>query len=112
MSETERHDPDKAVDFILKHAKLYAQAKADRVHLELFRKSKKALLMLESKATALAAQERDAYAHPDYITLLDGIKAATELEEHLKWKLTAAQARIEIWRSMEASNRASDRATR
>ena len=42
MSE---RDPHKAIDFIYKQAPLYAKAKAERVRLEEFRKSKKALLM-------------------------------------------------------------------
>lgn len=34
-------DPNKAVDFLVEHSRQYALAKADRVHLEHFRKSKK-----------------------------------------------------------------------
>jgi hypothetical protein len=33
-----------------------------------------------------------------------------EVEEQLRWTLIAAQARVEIWRSQEASNRLQDRA--
>jgi hypothetical protein len=53
----------------------------------------------------------EAYATDDYITLLKGLKEAVEIEEKLKWQLIAAQARIEIWRSQEATNRTIDRAT-
>ncbi len=90
---------DKAVNFLIKESKNFAKAKADRVYIENFLRSKKSLLMQESKSTVMAAQERDAYAHPDYIELLEGLRAATEIEESLKWKLTAAQARIEIWKA-------------
>ena len=38
-------DPNKAVDYIIANAGKYAQAKAQRVYLEHFRSSKKALLM-------------------------------------------------------------------
>jgi hypothetical protein len=103
-------NPNEAVDFILKNAKHFAKAKAERVYLEEFRKSKKSLLMKESTEQTGVAQERDAYAHPEYIALLEGLKAAVETEEQLKWTLIAAQARIEIWRSQEASNRLQERA--
>jgi hypothetical protein len=53
----------------------------------------------------------EAYATDDYIELLKGLKEAVETEEKLKWQLIAAQARIEIWRSQEATNRTIDRAT-
>jgi hypothetical protein len=105
-------NPNQAVDFILKNAKKFAKAKAERVYLEEFRKSKKALLMQASTESTSVAQERDAYAHEEYRQLLDGLKQAVEIEEQLRWTLIAAQARIEIWRSQEASNRLQDKATR
>ena len=43
-----KHDPHDAVDYIIKHARQFADAKAQRVYLEEFRKSKKALLMKQS----------------------------------------------------------------
>lgn len=65
--------------------------------------------MKESSEQTGVAQERDAYAHPEYIALLEGLKMAVEIEEQLKWTLIAAQARVEIWRSQEASNRMQDK---
>lgn len=110
MSEREI-DPQKAVDVIRDNAKSLAFAKANRIYLEEFRKSKKALLMKQSPETAVNAQERDAYSHPEYLQLLSDLKAAVMAEEALKWKMVAAEARIEVWRSQEASNRAEYRAT-
>ena len=104
-------NPHEAVDFIYRQAPKYAKAKAERVYLEEFRKSKKALLMKASDAGAINAQEREAYSHPEYIALLDGLKAAVENEETLRWSLVAAQARVEIWRTESANNRSVDRAT-
>jgi hypothetical protein len=104
-------DPHDAVDFIIKNSGKFAKAKAERVYLEEFRKSKKALLMKASPETSGIAQERDAYAHPEYLTLLDGLKQAVEVEEGLRWHLIAAQARVEIWRTESANNRNQDRAT-
>jgi hypothetical protein len=59
----------------------------------------------------MAEKEADAYAHPDYIAVLDGLKEAVEEAERLRWMLVAAQARIDVWRSQEASNRNIDKST-
>lgn len=109
---TEPRTPEQDVDYILEQAKRFAGAKAQRVYLEEFRKSKKALLMAGCDEKTAVAREQYAYAHPEYVALLDGLKVAIEGEETLKWKLTAAQLSIEIWRSREASNRNQDRAMR
>lgn len=111
MTEDMR-DPNKAVDFLIEHSRQYAQAKADRIHLEHFRKSKKALLMNTCTEKAVTAREQFAYSHPEYIELLEGMREAVRVEEALRWRLTAAQLRVEVWRSENANNRNQDRATR
>jgi hypothetical protein len=105
-------DPNRAVDYVIANAGKFAQAKAQRVYLEEFRKSKKALLMAQCPDKAANAREQYAYAHEDYLALLGGLKAAVEVEEKLRWDLIAAQARIEIWRTKEASARMQDRTLR
>jgi len=105
-------DPNAAVDFLLANAGKYADAKAARIHIEEFRKSKKALLMGECAEKAVNAREQYAYSHPEYIALLEGLKAAVAVEENLKWHQIAAQLRVEIWRSQEASNRTQERTMR
>lgn len=105
-------DPQKAVDFIRDNAERFGQSKADRVFLEEFRKSKKAILMGQCNAKSSVEREQYAYSHAEYLALLDGLKAAVEVEEKVKWEMTAAQLRIEVWRSQEASNRGQDRAMR
>lgn len=100
--------PYKAIEFILENAPKFAQAKAQRVYLEEFRKTKKALLMKDAMTKGIdsgVAQEREAYAHPEYQELLHGLAAAIEQEETLKWKLFAAQMKSDIWRSEQASER-------
>ena len=104
-------DPNEAVDYIFKNGKKFAKAKAERIYLEEYRKSLKAILMKRSVENAIGAQERDAYAHDEYLALLQGLKAAVEVEEELRWALIAAQARVEIWRSQEATNRIEGRVT-
>ena len=105
--------PEDAAQTIRNKAPAYGEAKAQRVYLEEFRKSKKALLMkdaLEMGYEAANAQEREAYADPAYHQLLKGLAAAIELEETLRWEIEAARLDIEIFRSREATNRLQDRA--
>ena len=104
-------DPNEAVDYIIQNAEKFATAKAKRIYLEEYRKSLKAILMKRSMENAIGAQEREAYAHPDYIELLLGLKEAIEIEEKLRWDLIAAQARVEVWRSQEATNRTESKLT-
>ena len=110
MSSEER-DPHKAVDYIIQNAKKFAKAKAERVYLEEYRKSLKALLMKRSLEETIGAQEREAYAHKEYRDLLDGLKVAVQDEEKLRWDLIAAQARVEIWRTEQANLRAEGKVT-
>jgi hypothetical protein len=105
--------PYKTVEFIFVNAAKYAKAKAQRVQLEEYRKSKKALLMKEALLCGIEAanaQEREAYAHPDYIALLQGLAAAIEQEELLRWQLEAARMKTDIWRTEQANNRFIDKA--
>ena len=103
-----------AVDYIYTHGQKYAQAKAEVTYLEEYRKSKKAMLMktaMENGAKSAAAAEIEAYADPSYIELLKGLRVAVELAEGIRWGLVSAQARVEVFRTVEASNRMMDRAS-
>ena len=105
------NNPELAIEYIFKHGKRYAKAKAERIYLEEYRKSLKAIIMKRSLENAVNAQEREAYSDPEYVELLKGLRDAVEVEEEIRWGLVAAQARIEVWRSMEATNRAEGKAT-
>jgi hypothetical protein len=99
----------RALDFIRDQAPAYAKAKAERVYLEEFRKSKKALLMRDAEIAghkSAVAQEREAYADDGYVEHLVALSAAIEVEETLRWRIVAAQARIETWRTLESTRRA------
>lgn len=105
-------DPQSALESMWKLAPQFAKARAARVYLEDYSKVLKATLMKSSGVEAIGAQEREAYAHPDYATHLQGLRAAVEQEETLRWRLISAQAAVEVWRSMESSNRLIDKAAR
>jgi hypothetical protein len=110
-NDSDVKNPELAIEYIFKHGKRYAKAKADRIYLEEYRKSLKSIIMSRSLEKAVNAQEREAYGDPEYIKLLDGLREAVETEEEIRWGLVAAQARIEVWRSMEATSRAEVKAT-
>lgn len=104
MQEQTANPAHMAINFILTNASKYAQAKATRVQLEEYRKSKKAILMSEEDGT-LGNKEIYAYAYADYVALLFDIKAAIAQEEELRWKLEAAKLRVEVWKTEEYTKR-------
>jgi len=106
------YDPNDAIDFIFKTAPAYAKAKGELAQFEAFKHSLKAIEMSKSEATSLGGKEVDAYKSQAYQELCETIGLATEEAEALKWQLIAAQLRVEIWRSQEASNRNIERMTR
>ncbi len=108
-------DPQEAVDFMIAKSGEYAQAEANKIYMEEMRKTIKAEQMqiaeTEGECKTAAMQEREAYASARYKTHLVALREAVEKRERLRWMLIAAQARIEVWRSQEASNRHVERAT-
>ena len=107
-------DINDAVDYLYIHGRKYAEARAHRVYLEEYRKSQKAMLMKaalsDGRAKSAVVAEIEAYADSAYIEVLKGLESAVEAEETYRWGLVSAQARIDVWRSQEASNRAFDKA--
>jgi hypothetical protein len=104
--------PEDAAQIIRDKAPAYGEAKAQRVYLEEYRKTKKAMLMkdaLKLGVEAANAQEREAYADPAYHQVLKGLAVAIEAEETLKWEMESARLDIEIFRTREATNRMQDR---
>lgn len=90
-------------------AERFATAYANKEHLEEFKKSKLAILMKQAEREGVASaagQEREARAHQQYLDLLDGLKAATELAESLRWQLKLAEIGIDIWRTRQSTKRA------
>ena len=94
-----------ANDFIRDNAEKYGQAKGNRIYLDEYRKTQKAILIQQAKDGTVQEKESFAYAHPDYKSILDGLKVAVEEEEKIRWQMTAAQAKIEIWRTQQANSR-------
>jgi hypothetical protein len=67
--------------------------------------------MNHKNAETLGKQETFAYSHPRYIEILEGIRAAVEIEEKYRWLMTAAQARITVWQTEQYNARLEIKAT-
>ena len=108
-------DPQAAVDYMIAQSGEYAQAEANKIYMEEMRKTIKAEQMraaeTEGDYKTAAMQEREAYASKRYKDHLEALKQAVEKRERLRWMLIAAQARIEVYRTQDASNRNIIRAT-
>lgn len=97
---------DKALDYLRDNARDAAQAKADRVYVEEFRKVIKATLMKEHGSLSAVLQEREAYADPRYLQHLEAIREAVQADEHHRFLRGAADAKIGAWQTQSANHRA------
>lgn len=97
---------DKALDFLRDNARDAAQARADRVYVEEYRKTLKAQLMKEHGGLSAVLQEREAYADPRYVSHLEAIREAVRLDEFSRFMRVAAEAKIDAWRTQSSNSRA------
>ena len=98
-------DPNRAIQYLVDNAPKFAEAKATRVFIENYLRSVKSKLMGNEEGT-LGAKEAYAYAHSDYIEQLTALRIATEEEERLKYMMSAAQLRVDVWKTNEYTKRA------
>lgn len=97
---------DRVLDWLVKNATPAAKARADRVYLEEWKRSQKAILMKKSGEETAAAQEREALANPEYLKTLEALRDAVAEDERFRWLVTSAEAKIEVWRTQNANQRA------
>lgn len=98
-------DPTKAIEYIQKHADIYANAKSNRIKIESYLKYLKATLMNRCEASSLGAKETYAYSHPEYLEQINGLKQAVNDEEYMKYMLEAARMKVEVWKTQEYTKR-------
>ena len=99
-------DIEKALDYLRDNAIEAAKARAERIYVEEFRKTLKAIYMKEHTDESIGAQEREAYADPRYQQHLEAIREAVERDEKHRFLRAAAEAKLEAWRTMSATERA------
>jgi hypothetical protein len=68
-------------------------------------------LKSQAGTEVLGKQDTFAYAHPEYVEILEGIRAAVELEEKYRWLMTTAQAKISVWQTEQYNARLEIKAT-
>lgn len=90
---------EKAVHWLTANAVKAAQAKANRIYLQEYRKTLKAKLMKESSDLPLAAQEREAYADARYVEHLEALKTAVMDDEKFSWLMVAAETKVSAWQT-------------
>ncbi len=88
-------------------AKKFAKSEANRVYLEEFKKSQLAILMkkYEKSHKTAAAQEREARADQEYLSVLEGLKQATEHAQRARWELKIAELGASVWQTSQANRR-------
>jgi hypothetical protein len=96
---------DKALDYLRDNARDAAQAKANRIYVQEYRKVIKAQLMKEHGAMSAVLQEREAYSDPRYIEHLEAIREAVSVDEGHSFLRSAADAKIQAWRTQSSNNR-------
>lgn len=97
---------DRALDFLRDNAEAAAKARAERIYVEEYRKTVKAQIMKEHDTKSAVIQEREAYADPRYAVHLDAIREAVFHDEKCRFLLSAAEAKIEAWRTQSSNERA------
>lgn len=97
---------DKALDYLRDNADEAAKARAERVYVEEYRKVVKAQIMKEHSQLSAVLQEREAYADPRYVAHLGVIAEAVTRDERCRFMLSAAEAKIEAWRTQSSNERA------
>ena len=98
-------DIERALDYLRDSVESSAQAKANKVYLTEYRKTKKAELMNQSNETSEAAKERFAYSHAEYAEFLTGLRAAIYEDAKHDFLRAAASAKIDAWRTQSSNER-------
>ena len=97
---------ERALDWMMENVGSLSKAIADRKYLDDFRKVKLAILIQQAPPGTVSSKESWATAHTEYQELLDGLRTAVEQEAEIKHLFTIAEAKIEVWRTLQANNRA------
>jgi hypothetical protein len=94
-----------ALDYLRDESRPAAKAVAESAYMLEYRKSLKAKLMGTSNEPAINAQERFAYAHPDYEAHLKAMQTAIEKAKEHEFMLKAASIKIDVWKAEQWRNR-------
>lgn len=108
MSETRQELFERWAEDYRAHARKHASAAAEYERLSQMTKVVKARIMqslMEGGLTSIAAQEREAYAAPEYETHL---RRLAKSREHMEWlwgELEIKRRGFDFWRTTESTKR-------
>ena len=105
----EQSEVEKGLRYMREHAPDLAKAKANRIYITHYLKSCHATLYQQAEGKTVEDKKNWAYAHPDYLEQLKALQIAVEEEELHNFKMKAAEALAEVWRTESANNRMTDR---
>ena len=98
-------DAEKATQLLVDTAYQYGEAQARAVKAEAMLRHVKALKMKSWGKDSLGAQEREAYASPEYADAIEELQAATLESRSIQAERQAAMIRVDFWRSVNARQR-------
>ena len=84
----------------------YAQAKANTYQLQEFKKTQRSLLYGKAVGKTVADKEHWVSIQTEVTKTINGIAAAIEKEERLRWELKRCELEVDIWRTEQATRRA------
>ena len=94
-----------SMDYLFESAVPAAQARANREVLEQGLKRVKAIEMRDANGKTIGERETTAYASDAYQTALEGLREAITADETFRAMRAAHSARIESWRTQQATMR-------
>ena len=106
MSFITDEEVEKALDWLRVSAVQCAKARAERIYLDEYSKALRSILMKEHGNLSVSAQEREACSDPRYVSHLDALRIAVENDAKMQFLRAAAEAKLEAWRTMHATERA------
>jgi hypothetical protein len=99
-------DIDKVLAYLRDNAEKDAQARAERYYMEEYLKVVKAQQQAQAGDVSVAAAEVKARVSSEYIAALDAYKTAVYEDERRRFLRGAAEAKLEAFRTLEATRRA------
>jgi hypothetical protein len=105
MSFVSDEQASSALEWLMRHAKELGEAKKQAILTESMRKRVRAIEMAKSDAKTVADREREAEASNAYLIAIEDEANAAGHYEYMRALKDAATAKIECWRSLNATQR-------
>ena len=99
-------DIDRALNYLRDNSEKDAQARAERLYVEQYLKTVLAQEQAKANAPSMAASEMVARVSEPYVATLAAYKQAIFEDEKRRFLRSAAETKIEAWRTMSSNERA------